>query len=58
MSGPVSIGSPAEWQTLLTDTNVVIADCTFTTPPRPPWLILWLAVLTRRAGLRAMAWRI
>jgi hypothetical protein len=27
MSGPISIGSPAEWQTLLTDTNVVIADC-------------------------------
>jgi thioredoxin len=26
MSGPISIGSPAEWQTLLTDTNVVIAD--------------------------------
>lgn len=27
MSGPVNIGSAAEWQSLLSDTNVVIADC-------------------------------
>lgn len=28
MSGPVNIGSAAEWQSLLSDTNVVVADCT------------------------------
>jgi len=28
MSGPISIGSVAEWQSLLSGTNVVVADCT------------------------------
>ena len=28
MSGPINIGSTAEWQSLLSSTNVVITDCT------------------------------
>ncbi|PHH76680.1 hypothetical protein CDD83_4215 [Cordyceps sp. RAO-2017] len=33
MSGPINIGSSSEWQSLLSDTNVVVADCT--EPPLP-----------------------
>ena len=29
MSGLVKIGSTAEWQSLLSDNNVVVADCTY-----------------------------
>lgn len=29
MSGPISIGSEAEWQNLLSGTSVVVADCTY-----------------------------
>lgn len=32
MSGLISIGSTAEWQSLLSGTNVVVADCTYTSP--------------------------
>ena len=27
MTGPISIGSESEWSSLLSGTNVVIADC-------------------------------
>lgn len=29
MSGPINIASESEWSSLLSGTNVVIADCTF-----------------------------
>jgi hypothetical protein len=35
MSGPMNIGSAAEWQSLLSGTTVVIADCTKHTHPSP-----------------------
>ena len=41
MSGLVQINSAAEWQSLLSSTNVVIADCTIP-PPQPavPFTVL------------------
>ncbi|PNP58807.1 hypothetical protein THARTR1_01055 [Trichoderma harzianum] len=32
MSGPINIGSDGEWQSLLSGTTVVVADCTVSRP--------------------------
>lgn len=32
MSGPIEIKSPSEWQSLLSGTTVVVADCVYNFP--------------------------
>ena len=45
MSGPISIGSAAEWQSLLSGTSVVVADCK---PSNPSCMKLTNTISLRR----------